>query len=1562
MKTNLYAKNWFKKCLVAILLILSVQQIANAQGSFYFTESISSGCTPLKVKFVIYNRPAGSNINYAWTFGNGAVATSSSDTIYYTYNSGGNFTPSVMAIGGIGPGSTSYQGGGIFVGGPGSINTSSDTLCIGESIGMTLTGNYGAANWSFGDGTSTSNWNPTHVYAAAGTYTITAIANNYNCNRNDTLRKVILVQTKGKPSADFTFISRNYCPNDPIQFNGRDNYANAYFWNFGDGSYGNQLNAIHSYKSIGSYPVSFSVHGKCDSNKTTQVIAVTASNPLPPNLYIQLSDHFNNYVNSSWIGDTLTFAINSFIPASAIWYFGNGDSSTLVNPKYVYSKNGNYTVTVKFKNGCGVSSTLQTTLNISPSNAPLNITYTTDITSGCRPLTVHFANYSSGCNFFKWYFGNGDSSKVMNPIYTYNQSGNYQVTLIAYDTTGGGMVYKGQNNWTNINVNGSTMNLSADTSCTAGVISAYYYPSYAPANWDFGDGYLVTDYSAQHTYQDTGVYTIKCMYFNNQCNVNDTLTKQVVIKKTAKPSAYFNYNYGNYCPHDPINFWPQNNSAIGYAWDFGDGTTSTQQQPIHSFDSIGVYHVRLNLTSACGQNTYSDSIQIQGNLHFNNYNSINVPSVACPNEQVTFNLNNGLNPYQQIWYFGNGDSSLTANPTYAYTKVGTYQVKCKVTNGCGNDTILAGVITIGKTGWNNTPINSSLSKTALCPGDATQYQVQNSATKYLWNFGDGNTSSMANGQYIYTATGTYTVSLTLTNYCGVDTTVTYPTIVNVSNGIDPTVSHDGNGNNNWGVLQDSACVGDSILVYAFQGAHYSYDFGDGTISNKTYPYTIPNFATVDMIKHAYSSPGTYKIKITYYNNCNNFANDSLNVVVGLNKNVVGGIQQTCGQGCSYQACSAVPFIATGGNTFNWHFGDGDSLITSQPAIFHTYGKGGVFHYKLKVTNACGNSAIYSDSVQILGIALKVNTQNVTCHGGNDGAYKVLVSNGTPPYSYSINNNAYQSVDSAFGLAVSNYTVTVKDANGCSSSTAIAITEPPVMVITPIINDASCKSSNGSISLNVTGNNPDYSYYWSNKKSTATLSALGAGVYEVTVTDAKGCTGTTSAVLDNSSAPTVNITSIVNPACFNSPNCIATAIAAPSGGTGAYTYSWSSGSTKAQGSGLCVGLNYVTVTDHSGCIAVAPVDIVAPAPINISSIQTDVSCAGSATGQIQLNVSGGTSPYVYSWSNAKTGATVSQLVAGNYSVTVSDANSCSSTQAFTILDGVKPNYVPICMVTVDSLSLHNHIIWQKPVTSAIDSFIIYREITTNVYMQVGAVAYTSPSDFADTDEKRYYPNTGNPNQGTYRYKLQVRDTCGNYSALSPYHNTVYISQSNGTFTWNQYEIEGQPTPIPGLNSYDLYRDDNNSGFRILNSVAGSQTLLNDPNYIAFPNARWRVQTNWNLTCAPAVAKIDAAKTSGASLSNIRNNDVFTGIASIANQPALVVYPNPATDIINVEFSNATSDYKIELVNLLGEHIWTKSCQGSKTIIGISNLSNGYYFLRMLDAKGNAIGFQKIIVTR
>ena len=99
-----------------------------------------------------------------------------------------------------------------------------------------------------------------------------------------------------------------------------------------------------------------------------------------------------------------------------------------------------------------------------------------------------------------------------------------------------------------------------------------------------------------------------------------------------------------------------------------------------------------------------------------------------------------------------------------------------------------------------------------------------------------------------------------------------------------------------------------------------------------------------------------------------------------------------------------------------------------------------------------------------------------------------------------------------------------------------------------------------------------------------------------------------------------------------------------------------------------------------------------------------------------------------------------------------------------------------------------------------------------------------------------------------------------------------------------------------------------------------------------------------------------------MSNIRNNDVFTGIANIANQPALVAYPNPATDLINIEFANATVDFKIELVSLLGEHIWTKSCQGAKTIIGIKNLSNGYYFLRMLDAKGNAVGFQKIIVTR
>ncbi|MDO9185250.1 MAG: FG-GAP-like repeat-containing protein [Bacteroidia bacterium] len=242
---------------------------------------------------------------------------------------------------------------------------------------------------------------------------------------------------------------------------------------------------------------------------------------------------------------------------------------------------------------------------------------------------------------------------------------------------------------------------------------------------------------------------------------------------------------------------------------------------------------------------------------------------------------------------------------------------------------------------------------------------------------------------------------------------------------------------------------------------------------------------------------------------------------------------------------------------------------------------------------------------------------------------------------------------------------------------------------------------------------------------------------------------------------------------------------------------------------------------------------------------------------------------------------------------------------------------ICMVTVDSASINNIIYWDKTLYSNVDSFIVYRETISNSYKKIGAVQRDSLSMLIDTVRHLYFPFTGDPNTGTYRYKLQIRDTCGNYSLLSSYHNTIYVTQTGGTFNWNNYQIESEANPIPELTSYNLYRDNNGNGnWSLVSAVSGSQLTINDPDYTSYPNARWRIETVWSISCTPTRALNN-------SRSNIKGNMITNGIPSSNELSILVsIYPNPFLANTTIGYRlNKKSDVSLEIYNALGQKVET-----------------------------------------
>ncbi|MBC7863889.1 MAG: hypothetical protein IAF38_13015, partial [Bacteroidia bacterium] len=166
--------------------------------------------------------------------------------------------------------------------------------------------------------------------------------------------------------------------------------------------------------------------------------------------------------------------------------------------------------------------------------------------------------------------------------------------------------------------------------------------------------------------------------------------------------------------------------------------------------------------------------------------------------------------------------------------------------------------------------------------------------------------------------------------------------------------------------------------------------------------------------------------------------------------------------------------------------------------------------------------------------------------------------------------------------------------------------------------------------------------------------------------------------------------------------------------------------------------------------------------------SNVSCNGGNNGTAVVSASGGNPPITFSWGTTppQTTAAATGLYAGTNVVTITEGYGCVQTYSVTLTEPA-PDVVSICLVTVDSNSQHNIIMWDKTPFTDVDSFIIYREIATNNYQPIGAVHFDSLSQFVDTTETLYFPNTGNPNAGTYRYKIKAHTTCGGYTAISPY---------------------------------------------------------------------------------------------------------------------------------------------------------------------------------------------------
>jgi gliding motility-associated-like protein len=578
----------------------------------------------------------------------------------------------------------------------------------------------------------------------------------------------------------------------------------------------------------------------------------------------------------------------------------------------------------------------------------------------------------------------------------------------------------------------------------------------------------------------------------------------------------------------------------------------------------------------------------------------------------------GTAPYTYSWSPSGGTGS-----TATGLGVGTYTVTVTDANGCTTTRTYSitqpPALTATASTTPATCGNPNGSATAMPSGGVGPYTNSWAPS--------GGTGSTATGLL----SGTYTVTITDANGCTTTATAT------VTNTGSPT-----------------AAISASTNISCFGGSNGSATVSaSGGAGPYSYAWT-PSGGTGTTASGLIA--GAYTVTVTDANGCTAQATVTLTqppaiTTTGTQTNVL----------CNGALTGSASVTASGGTapyTYSWAPSGGTgSTATGLGA--------GTYTVTVTDANGCTSTRTYTIT-QPPALTATTTTTGVLCFGGNSGAAAVTASGGIAPYTYSWAPSGGTS-SNATGLAAGSYTCTITDANGCTTSASATVTEPPQLTVAVTTTPSTCGNSNGSAVATQTGGTGPYTYLWTpNNTTSATLSNAVAGSYQITVTDANGCTASAIATVNNMGNPVAFIAASDSVSCFGGNDGFAAAGA--SSGTGPYTFTWSNADTDSLAGGLTAGSYTVTVTDANGCTDTASVIIYEPLQLTATTTQVDVLCFGNSTGSATVTALGGSGAYSYSW--APTGGntdTASSLPAGSYTCTITDANGCTTTASVTITE-------------------------------------------------------------------------------------------------------------------------------------------------------------------------------------------------------------------------------------------------------------------------------------------------------
>ncbi len=709
----------------------------------------------------------GSITSYSWTFGDGG--TSGLQNPVHQYNSDGTFTATLIITSDLG--CTDTVSNTVIVHPLPVANFAAPSVCLNAPMvytdGSSITsGTINGWYWEFGDGTSSNFQNPIHTYNTDGTYTVMLVATSDN-GCMDTVTSIITVFPL--PVANFT--SQNSCLNSANQFTDASVVSSGtitgWLWNFGDTQTSTLQNPSHNYTASGTYSVSLVV---TSNNGCTDTVTQSVNSfPMPVAQFSSISVCYGTataYYNQSTIpgGGTVT----------CVWNFGDLTTDTTQNPVHVYNAPGMYnvTLTVTTANGCTATITKPVQVYELPTayfnGIDVCINNPTIFTDGsAAPLGGILVNWA-------WTFGDGGTSASKNPIHTYTAPGTFNVSLTVTSDLGCTDAY---NDSVRVFVTPTPV-IGVNTGCITDPVAFVNLDDSTNVNgsailWNFGDGNTSTAVSPVHQYQAAGTYLIT-LEVTNASGCKAIVTVPIVID----PAPDADFTAANACAGSEIQF--QNNSTIpsgtiiGYQWLFGDSTTSTLTNPIHTFTLPGTYTVTLIATSDQG---CTDTATAQITIYANPVSLFtNLNAAGCGPLPVSFTDGSFIqsgNIVSWSWNFGDGGTDSIQNPIHIYQQSGNYTVSLTTTSdqGCTSTVTISNAVTVYPeplaefiTDPNETTIlNPVFNFVNLSNGNIVNY----------WTFGDGATSDDAGPSHTYADTGHYLVTLWIQNSFGCIDTVSH---------------------------------------------------------------------------------------------------------------------------------------------------------------------------------------------------------------------------------------------------------------------------------------------------------------------------------------------------------------------------------------------------------------------------------------------------------------------------------------------------------------------------------------------------------------------------------------------------------------------------------------------------------------------------------------------------------------------------------------------------------------------------------------------------------------------